>query len=97
MGKEIEVEGSQQKEETGPKQNQGKEGIQQYQKLQKVNDALKQCDTLQILEVDPYYDASYSDIQTTHELPLQLTENNFHKAYTSLVGSIPTTTKSTSK
>ena len=33
------------------------------------------------MEVDPYYDAFYSDIQTTHELSLPLTENNFHKAY----------------
>ena len=33
LGKEIEVEGSQQKEETGPKQNHGQEGIQQHQKL----------------------------------------------------------------
>ena len=75
------MEGSQQKEETGSKQNHSQEGIQQHQKLQKAHDAWKHCETLQIWEVYPYYDASYSDIQTTHELPLPLTENNFHKAY----------------
>ena len=96
LGKEIEVEGSQQKEETGPKQNHGQEGIQQHQKLQKAHDAWKHCDTLQIWEVDPYYDASYSDIQTTHTNYHCRSQRTTSIKHMPLVGSIPTTTKSTS-
>ena len=74
----IEVEGRHQQQQKEPSPNQDQEGMQQNQKL---HDAWKQCDTVQIWDVDPDYEASYSDIQTTHELPLPLAEDHVHTAY----------------